>query len=418
MTEQLHGDNLDLLSTLALRSVQAIITSPPYFGLREYQIPPSAWPEVTYCPLIGLPPVTIPTMVCQLGAEPDPLAYIGHLVHVFRLARPALRDDGTLWVNLGDSYARTGGTDVQVSATAQVGSTRRTLDQTPDRRQAAPDGIPDKNLLGIPQRAALALQADGWVWRSEVIWHAPNKMPESVRDRFTRAHEQVLLFGKGPRYYFDSEAVAEPATMRIQRRLTPQETRPNGHAVDGWKEPRILRAEPSADGDGTRNKRDVWTIATTPMPANLRGDGAHYAAWPPALVESMIKASTANKACGACGAAWARQVERESTWAERKASGATAGNVGVSESYQNGVHGKGVSHDLQPKAVRDLGFAPACRCESSVGRCVVLDPFGGTGTTGAVAEQLGRDSILIDLGYQELQEKRTNNLQIAMEAYL
>lgn len=102
---QLHGDNLIILPTLAIGSIQALITSPPYFGLRSYSIPPSDWPEVVYTPLIGLPPVTIPAMSCQLGAESDPLAYIGHLVHVFRLARPALRGDGTLFLNLADSYS-------------------------------------------------------------------------------------------------------------------------------------------------------------------------------------------------------------------------------------------------------------------------------------------------------------------------
>lgn len=408
MITQLHGDNLDILPTLAPGSVQTIVTSPPYFGLRSYSIPPSAWPEVIYQPLIGLPPVVIPAMVCQLGAEPDPLAYIAHLVHVFRLARVALRDDGTLWVNLADSYGGERGNKTPAPQTkwAHAGA---------DTPGSSKGDTQRKQLLGIPHRAALALQADGWVWRSEVIWHAPNKMPESVRDRPTRAHEQVLLFGKGPRYYYDSEAVAEEATAT--------ENRGGGHTVQA----QVVAPGALNDGfnarwqpTGTRNKRTVWSIPTTPMPSKLRGaSDAHYAAWPPALVEVMIKASTANKACAACGAAWVRQVEREdqgwdgSRYGE-KAVAATGGakSGGTARSTLGSSNGKstGLYHTT--------GFVPACTCAAGIGRCVVLDPFGGTGTTGAVAEQLGRDAILIDLGYQELQAKRTDNLQIAMEAYL
>jgi DNA modification methylase len=409
MITQLHGDNLDLLSTLAPGSVQAIITSPPYFGLRSYQIPPSSWPEVVYTPLIGLPTVTIPPMVCQLGAESDPLAYIAHLVHVFRLARPALRSDGTLWVNLGDSYTRTGG---------EVGGGNRELMHLEGKQSRMTKGlpnIPDKNLLGIPARAALTLQADGWVWRNAIIWHAPNKMPESVRDRFTRAHEDVLLFGNSARYYFDSEAVAEPIDLeylnkrtggKIQSRQWPDHMAGKGSEGSGATG---KSNHMGVSQNSTRNRRDVWSIATTPMPQSLRGtDDAHYAAWPPALVEVMVKASTANKACSRCGAAWVRQVEREAQYERRQERG-----------QPNGSPPQVDSSGWKPAIVRDLGHAPACACEDAdVGRCVVLDPFSGTGTTLAVAEALGRDSIGIDLGYQELQSKRTDNLQITMEAYL
>lgn len=408
MITQHHGDNLDILPTLAPCSVQAIITSPAYFGLRVYQIPKSSWPEIAYCPLIGLPPVVIPAMQCQLGAEPDPLAYIGHLVHVFRLARPALRGDATLWVNLADSYAGSWGN----YGRKDEPGTQRERSQERDNEPSAYKGnrekpitaslnIPEKNLLGIPHRAALALQADGWVWRSEVIWHAPNKMPESVRDRPTRAHEQILLFGNGPRYYYDQEAVAEQAIQPIgEARLSGQHRQA---ALQDLKSSTLG----SNQGAPTRNRRSVWSIPTTPMPAALRGDDAHYAAWPPALVEIMVKASTANKACAACGAAWVRQVEREAQYERRQDRAQPADAMPQVD-----------SSGWKPAIVRDLGFTPACACEAGVGRCVVLDCFGGTGTTAQVAEQLGRDAILIDLGYQALQSKRTDNVQIAMEAYL
>lgn len=417
MITQLHGDNLAILPTLAPRSIQALITSPAYYGLRSYKIPPSAWPEVTYCPLIGLPPVVIPAMQCQLGAEPDPLAYIGHLVHVFRLARPALRGDGTLWVNLADSYSAQGGP--QVNGTKQTKGSQDGAWGGASRNGVA--GIPDKNLLGIPHRAALALQADGWVWRSEIIWNAPNKMPESVRDRPTRAHEQVLLFGVGPRYYYDQDAVREP--------LADDTLKKNGIGADGKGYPVNNRSitpdvygikefsgnmKPGASrsmNPAGRNKRTVWEIPTAPMPTKLRGtDDAHYAAWPPALVEIMVKASTCNKACAACGAAWVRQVERE-----QRPRGDAFGKKQIGKDFD---HGQGGRAYMETIAVRTTGFTPACACAAGVGRCVVLDPFAGTGTTMSVCESLGRDSIGIDLGYQELQQKRTDNLQIAMEAFI
>lgn len=405
----LHGDCLDLLPTLEVGSIQALVTSPPYYGLRQYAIPPSSWHAVEYTPMIGLPPVVVPPMVCQLGAEPDPLAYIGHLVHVFRLARPALRTDATLWVNLGDSYASTG----------KIDDYRRTTSGKlmPPQGRAPSGGIPDKNLLGIPARAALALQADGWIWRNDIIWHAPNKMPESVRDRFTRAHEDVLLFGNSARYYFDQDEVREPhKESSIERQKYALNIGQGGDAAALGKRSGNWKVEQINHPAG-RNRRDVWSIPTSPMPAHLRnGDEAHYAAWPPALAEIMVKAASANKACGTCGAAWVRRVERES---------ASKNNPrdwqGVPE-YQPNRNG----HAQEPKkrgavgtpTTVDLGFAPACACAASTARCVVLDPFAGTGTTLQVSESLGRDSIGIDLGYQSLQERRTDGIQIEMEAYL
>lgn len=411
----LHGDCLNILPTLTPGAVQALITSPPYYGLRSYDIPPSSWPAVAYTPLIGLPPITIAPMVCQLGAEPDPLAYIGHLVHVFRLARPAMRKDATLWVNLGDSYsgntemngARHDSTSRAYGAKGNKAGDLRSEGRSQGRRVVS--GLADKNLLGIPARAALALQADGWVWRNDIIWHAPNKMPESVRDRFTRAHEDILFFGNGPRYYFDSEAVAEP----VSEKSTFSDW--NGKSTPYAKGAGMGIHEKLGNGSrgspAGRNRRDVWSIATTPMPAHLRGgDEAHYAAWPPALVEVMVKAATANKACGVCGAAWVRQVEKKTN------------NTPVAE--RNGREGHNGAPPQQsgwfwkPPERRDLGFAPACGCAADPARCVVLDPFGGTGITGAVCEALGRDCILIDLGYQTLQARRTDEVQIDMEAYL
>lgn len=363
----LHGDNTAILPTLAPGSVQTIVTSPPYFGLRDYGLLPTDWPEVTYVPVAGLEPITIPAMRCCLGLDPTPAAYIGHLVHTWRLLAPVLRDDGTCWLNLGDSYAGQGGQGPQAG----------------DKFKAR-NGLKSKNLLGIPWRAAFALQADGWYLRSDVIWAKPNAMPESVTDRPTRAHEYLFLLAKSERYYYDAVAVAEPlsAPSKFANEIT------------------------------ARNRRTVWSIATQPY------SDAHFAVMPEALIEPCILAGSSARACEHCGAPWVRVVERESNWQERKAAGATAGNVGTSETYQNGVHGKNMSHDLGSKTMRDLGLAPSCTCADNTGSSasVVLDLYGGSGTVGKVATRLQRDAVLIDLNpdYIALQAERVDKVQVEM----
>ena len=169
----LLGDCRETLKTIPDGTVQCCVTSPPYFGLRDYGVDG------------------------QIGLEETPAEYVARLVEVFREVRRVLRDDGTLWLNLGDSYARTGGTDRKVSASAKVGSTRNTLEQMSDRTsKAASLGLKNKDLIGIPWRVAFALQADGWVLRQDIVWSKPNPMPESVRDRCTKSHEMIFLFSK------------------------------------------------------------------------------------------------------------------------------------------------------------------------------------------------------------------------------
>lgn len=374
----LHGDNTAILPTLAPGSVQTIVTSPPYFGLRDYGLLPTHWPAIEYVPMAGLPAITIPSATCCLGLEDDPLAYIGHLVHVFRLARPALRSDGTAWLNLGDSYAQ---------------DSKRT-------------GLKDKNLMMIPARAALALQADGWYVRSDVIWAKPNAMPESIKDRPTRAHEYLFLLAKSERYYYDAAAVAEPLSAPSKfAGNRAQQVAATGGIISGGTS--THKNEITA-----RNRRTVWSIATQSY------SGAHFAVMPEALIEPCILAGSSARACEHCGAPWVRVVERESNWQERKAAGATAGNVGRSETYQNGAHGKNMSHDLGSKTMRDLGLAPSCACADNTGSSasVVLDLYGGSGTVGKVATRLQRDAVLIDLNpdYIALQAERVDKVQVEM----
>jgi len=241
---------------------------------------------------------------------------VAELVAVFREVRRVLADDGCVFLNLGDSYSRTGGTDRKVSATAKVGNTRNTMVANGDRTSVAPAGLGNKQLLMIPARVALALQADGWWLRSDIIWHKPNPMPESVTDRPTSAHEHVFLLTKQERYFYNADAIREKSQasslVRLAQNVAAQagSTRANG----GAKTNGVMRAVGGED----RNARNVWTIATQPFKS------AHFATMPPALAERCILA------------------------------GSRPGDT-------------------------------------------VLDPFGGAGTTGLVADRLGRNGLLIEL---------------------
>lgn len=250
------GDCRDTMRRWAAQGVKAqmCVTSPPYFGLRDYG------------------------HAGQIGLEKTPEQYIAAMVEVFRCVRDVLVDDGTLWLNIGDSYARTGGTDRKVSASALVGSTRNTMEQMSDRTSnAAAMGLKSKDLIGIPWMLAFALRADGWFLRQDIIWSKPNPMPESVRDRCTKAHEYVFLLSKSERYFYDHEAVREPEVCGRVRgpALHRDAVSTNGNGG-------LARRE----SDGFRNRRSVWTVATRPY------KGAHFATFPPALIEPCILAGS------------------------------------------------------------------------------------------------------------------------------
>lgn len=278
------GDCRDIMSDWAAQGVKAqmCVTSPPYFGLRDYGVKPTSWPAVEYTTLGGL--VFVQPMDCCLGLEPTPEAFIGHLVLVFRAVREVLADDGTLWLNIGDSYARTGGSDRKPSPTSTVGNTQRSMEAMPSRKQRVPDGLKDKDLIGIPWMLAFALRADGWYLRQDIIWNKPNPMPESVRDRCTKAHEYVFLLSKSERYHYDSEAVMEPvAASTIERLSQPTLRRQEGGARVPGKTNGNMKA---VGGTERRNRRSVWTVATRPY------KGAHFATFPPALIEPCILAGS------------------------------------------------------------------------------------------------------------------------------
>lgn len=249
----LIGDVRERLKELADQSVNCCVTSPPYWGLRDYGNDG------------------------QIGLEQTPDAFIAELVSVFGQVKRVLRDDGTLWLNIGDSYAstkegNTNGTSGKVKQKAGVN------DNT--RKRTIPDGLKHKDLVGVPWMLAFALRADGWYLRQDIIWHKPNPMPESVTDRCTKSHEYIFLLSKSRQYYFDNEAIKEPSSN-----LGKTEIRFGGNKYGDSDDPKHATKSGNEYTDtGKRNKRDVWTVTTRPF------KGAHFATFPPALIEPCILA--------------------------------------------------------------------------------------------------------------------------------
>lgn len=252
------GDCRKLLAEFAAAGIRAqtCVTSPPYFGLRDYG------------------------HAGQIGLERTPDEYVQEMVAVFRMVRNVLADDGTLWLNLGDSYVSVGsgkqGENGQMARRVAQVRDRKAVHSTVSRPPSVP-GLAPKNLIGIPWRVAFALQADGWYLRSDIIWHKPNPMPESVTDRPTKAHEYLFLLAKSERYYFDADAIKEQSDGRALF----GNSRSKGHC-----EQRQDNSRQDMTPTEFRNRRSVWTIATKPF------NGAHFAAFPRDLIEPCIVAGS------------------------------------------------------------------------------------------------------------------------------
>lgn len=443
----LVGHVLDRLRDLPDNSVHCVVTSPPYWGLRDYGLPPIVWGGDSDCEhefadeLVktevgrgnwtqavngrgeiqpgGLDEKREPirsTQVrgfCQrcnawrgqLGLEPTPQLFVEHMVEIFREVRRVLRPDGILWLNIGDNYS-TGGK------------------------------IPPKNLVGMPWRVALALQDDGWILRNDHIWHKPNSMPESVRDRASRDHEYIFHFAKGTRYFFDQEAVKVKASI-------------NSHPRGGGVNPKSLdsgfatkqNASFAAAVNGlveSRNLRTVWKVSLHSF------KGAHFATFPPKLVEPCIKAGTSEKGCCPhCGAPWRRLIEKVMVptrpGTKTKVAGVNSRFFKSRDpSHKHEQDGKSRKHGISPgnrasqhesspynqhsgmivgnrdpqrhiTASQTVGWEKTCKCEDADPvPCTVLEPFLGSGTTAAVAEYLGRVWIGIELNesYADMARER------------
>jgi DNA modification methylase len=307
----------------------------------------------------------------SLGLEPDPALYVAHLVEVFRAVRRVLRDDATCWVNLGDSYAAngtTGGGSPVDERKPEYGRRGTPADAVRGREpevRRCPPGLKPKDLVGIPWRVAFALQADGWWLRSEIIWAKPNPMPESVTDRPTKAHEQLFLLAKSPRYYYDAEAIREEALHAGELIYGDYAGRDKpGDVNGGWLHGGTVYAR--------RNKRSVWTIPSAPFPE------AHFATFPAALVEPCVQAGTsARGACPACGAPWRREVER--TFLPQPDVSLAKGIKGAGN--QKPMYGG--SWEGVPRGsiqATTLGWAPTCACAPGLAPGVV-EPCVQAGTS-------------------------------------
>jgi DNA modification methylase len=260
----LNGDVLDMLKTLPNEYVQTVVTSPPYWGLRDYGIEG------------------------QLGLEPTPDAYVAKMVQVFREVRRVLKDDGTLWLNLGDSYCSSATGSASQSAST-LGGGKYTQEEACKRPDKLPKGFKAKDLVGIPWRVAFALQADGWYLRSDIIWAKPNPMPESVTDRPTKAHEYLFLMSKQERYWYDHEAIREASNYTWNSaKSTLAANGVKNVALNKSGQRRTAGADTfHKDEEQTgRNKRTVWSICSDPYPE------AHFATFPPKLIEPCILAGS------------------------------------------------------------------------------------------------------------------------------
>lgn len=255
MNKIFFGDCVQSLKTLPEKFVNTCVTSPPYFGLRDYG------------------------HEGQIGLEPTPDEFVAKLVAVFREVRRVLRDDGTLWLNLGDSYFSTskgsGGSNPETSPKQSWKGAENGQGFNVRKIAAGDSNCKPKDLIGIPWRVAFALQADGWFLRQDIIWHKPNPMPESVTDRCTKAHEYIFLLSKSERYYFDHEAIKEPAVDA--GRIPGGNRKVDVSRRDAGRDMSVPVAE-------KRNRRDVWTVSTKPY------KGAHFATFPPDLITPCVLA--------------------------------------------------------------------------------------------------------------------------------
>jgi len=375
------GDVLATLPTLGAASVHCVVTSPPYWALRDYGMAGQLGSEAT-----------MDCLGWATGAKCG-ACYICRMTAVFREVGRALRDDGTCWVNMGDSYAHNGpcggGSALSKPFDGRIG------DRSPRGRQttmalSVPRGLKPKDMCGVPWRLALSMQADGWYLRSDIIWHKPAPMPESAKDRPTKSHEYLFLFTKSERYFYDAEAIKEPVMSASLARQNDGRVNQWGHIIDanqhvdsrGHDE---AKSYGPRDGPLARNRRSVWTIASQPYAE------AHFATFPEKLVEPCVLAGTSGRGCCAqCGKGWERVTERTAIKRTRPNDFVKrTGKAGTGNSCANSVAGV---------SVKTVGWQPACSCIAGKPvPCLVLDPFSGSGTTGAVACKHGRVFVGLEL---------------------
>ena len=367
-----QGDAIASLAQLPDDSINCVVTSPPYWGLRDYGVGG------------------------QIGMEATPAEFVAALVRVFAEIRRVLRPDGVCWVNMGDTYnsAPAGspsadyvlnqdkgdGVYARRYQNNHAGGTGSAMDARRSSGMVA--SLPSKSRLGMPHRLVFGLQDDGWIWRDEIIWHKPNPMPESVRDRTTKAHEYVFMLTKSPRYWYDQQAIAEDATGDRGNRKA---FRGDGAYTSNQSFNNSTPRENEVKGNSgvpniTRTRRSVFSIPSEPTPF------AHFATYPQALIEPFILAGCPARTCAVCGAPHVRETATIGMIADggkRKRFDAPGAKVSDTSVFATGQYA--LKHSL--------GFIPTCTCAAATIPGIVYDPFMGSGTTALVARRLGRDYL-------------------------
>lgn len=416
----LLGDVRETLKSLPDKSIHCVVTSPPYWGLRDYGT--ATWlggdPSCSHkrdskfsescstgqrnlegaigdgiyktsCPRCGA--IRIDS---QLGLEQTKEQYVENMVSVFSEVWRVLRDDGTLWLNLGDSYAGSNGNGYKQSIASTNASNAGGENEDFRAIIGRDDGdLKPKDLVGIPWRVALALQSAGWYLRQDIIWNKPNPMPESVLDRCTKAHEYIFLLTKKPRYFYDSEAIKEPAKYAGDDRGSRSDSR-RGTEMNSM----------SGSTGSMKNKRSVWTVTTKPFKE------AHFATFPQDLIEPCIKAGTSEYGCcSICQAPYVRVVERKRIARSELPKDDINYRPNNYEGAYAEINGKG---DAGFSHTETKGWEKSCKCVGEeVIPCTVLDVFFGAGTTGVVAQKLGRNYLGCELNpeYAEIASVRLAN---------
>lgn len=478
----LLGDCRTVMQGLEPESFHCCVTSPPYLWVRDYGVPPSDWPEVTYTPMTGCQPITVLAWTGCLGLEPTVEMFVAHIVLTMREVWRVLRKDGTLWLNFGDTYygsMKGRNVDGQGNPGGMHKQHHGQYSGNIKYSEFKSRGLKPKDLIMVPARVALALQADGWYLRMDNIWSKPNPMPESAADRPTKAHEYMYLFSKSRHYYYDNEAIKEVCAqdelangfrggayihdntfdnteggkrtnvgnIKYSSGVgfghgTDAEKRKRGRInspVNGWANgpekhnaiahnqvkansfARAVRESPppgqpsqhredreDIEYSGMRNKRSVWTVATNACPE------AHFATFPPKLIEPCILAGSSPQACPHCAAPWKKILKKTRTFH----SG--SGKSGIMPMGKNGaaMQGGGETLDIRRGPVvstETTGWWPTCKCENNDGsaKCHILDTFGGIGTVYKVSLENNRECTSIDINpeYIQMQERRTAVIQ-------
>lgn len=395
-----HGSAKEILATLDDKSVHCCVTSPPYWNLRDYQVEG------------------------QIGLEDTPEDFILRLVEVFREVKRVLRDDGTLWINIGDSYAATckNRTEKQAGARSNIQGSLSSQSQSLKQKSKIVSGLKPKDLVGVPWMLAFALRADGWYLRQDIIWHKTTSMPESVTDRCTKNHEYIFLLTKSSKYYYDHISIMQDAKNPIDdmRRLNAaswdDKTIPgelnNGlrpRKSDTFKRDNSKRGisivnqtkgthRPDRNdtfNTGKANKRSVWTV--TPRAFTE----AHFATYPPELIVDCIKAGSSEYGvCDSCGSPYKRLYKQRLVPGNKASFNSKPDDRDAQADAQDAGSNR-MKDGHKPEwinEVKQLGFVPSCKCPNTKrSPAIILDPFFGAGTTGIVARKLNRNFIGIEL---------------------